>query len=712
MTGTSSVLTPAQIWLSEIDYALNRERLFRKNGKNLLRIFEASSEESVPFNILYSNVDTLQPALYNSIPRPVVQRRYKDADPVGKEAARLAQRILEFQIAQEPPEYPTFDEMMQSSVLQALVPGRGITQFKYEASFEEREAAESEETAGASPEEFDEVEASETATGSSASPHTFNEVVGEAVCLEDTPWDSMVHGFARNWKDVPWVAFRYPMTKEELRRNFGDEKTAQISLEETDDTVDDGEASGANAQEKKETKQRLPTTTVWKIWDKSSKKVLFVSDCYIDGFLKELEDPLGLANFYPFPKPLTFARKISSLVPVALYEYYREQAEELNEVTIRIRRLTKAMKIRGGYDANIQEVEKILVSDDNSMTPLQNIAALGDSRGLDKAIWLVPIEKFLSVLQQLLIHRQQIKQIIYEITGISDILRGASVASETATAQNIKNQWGTLRLKRMQKEVARYVCDCLRIQLELAVKHLSIDTLRQMTGLPYPTAKEKAQAQAVLEQVQMAAVQGMPAQQSPELGQMQQLLSMPSWEELLDVLRSDLHRAYKVDVQTNSTVDAEATEDKNNIAEFLNALSQFFNALTPAIQGGYMSFPAAKEMLLSIVRRFRFGEEVEEQINSMAPPPAAGADPAQEAKAESAKQDLELRKQEAEFRRWELKQEKELKQQEFALKQQELAQKMQLAEMRFRADMEAAKFAAVAKATAPAGGDSQGAAEQ
>lgn len=693
---TNTTKDAVGIWLTEIDLAMEREKGFRKVGRELLKMFEASEEtDARPFNILYSNVDTLQPALYNAVPRPVVQRRFKDADPIGKEAAKLAQRILEFQIAQEHCDYPTFDDVMQSSVLQALVPGRGVTQLKYEAAFEEEESSENEETVGTTPEEFDEVEAAETATGDGGSPHIYNTVVGEAVCFEDTPWDNMLHGFARSWKDVPWVAFSYQMTKEELIRNFGEAVVKDISLENNDSDEDGHE----DATVRQESKQRVATACVWKIWDKATRKVIFLSECYKDNFLKVVDDPLGLAYFFPIPKPLTFSRKVTSLVPVALYQYYREQAEELNEVTRRIRRLTKAMKVRGGYDGTIQEVEKILESDDNTMIALQNVAALGDTRALDKSIWLFPVEKFLPTLQHLLVHRAQIKQIIYEITGISDILRGSSVASETATAQNIKNQWGTLRLKQMQKAVARFVCDNLKLQLEISVKHLSIDTLRQMTGLPYLTDSEHAQTQVQLQELQAMATIGQPPEQTQQ--QLEPLLAqlkLPTWEQLLKVLRSDLHRAYKVDVQTNSTVDAEATEDKNNIAEFLNALSQFFNALTPAIQGGYMSFPAAKEMLLAIVRRFRFGEEVEEQINTMAPPPASGADPKAEADKAAAEQDMAMRKQEMEFRSWEMQQEKALKEMEFALKQQDLQQKQQLAQMHFQAELEKAKLSAMTAA--------------
>ena len=476
------------------------------------------------------------------------------------------------------------------------------------------------------------------------------------------------------------------MTKEELVKNFG-EVAQSIELEVDDDSQ--ASYSGEN-------KRRLPSVEVWKIWDRGSKKVLFVSQCYRDGFLKEVDDPLGLSGFFPFPEPLTFFPKLSSITPTALYVQYESQAEELNTVTTRIKSLTKAMKIRGGYDATIQEIERILTSEDNTLIPLENVAALGDQRGIDKAVFFIPIEKYFPVLQQLLVQRQSIKQVIYEITGVSDILRGASVASETATAQNIKNQWGTLRLKRMQKRVAKYACDCLRLMLEISVKHFSVETIRQMTGLPYPTRAEQVQAQAAMQELQLSgAVSGHPVQVPPEL---QKVLGTPTWEDILDVLRNDLQRAYKIDIQTNSTVDAEATEDKANIAEFMNALAQFFNAIAPAVQAGALPFEAAKTLLLAIVRRFRFGPEVEDELLKMVPPQAPEGDGGA---AEAAKLELEAKKQELQLKSQAMQQELAFKTSEHEFRMKELQQKSALAEAKFALDMKTVQLRAAAPA-APA----------
>ena len=68
------------------------------------------------------------------------------------------------------------------------------------------------------------------------------------------------------------------------------------------------------------------------------------------------------------------------------------------------------------------------------------------------------------VLQGLYTQRTQILEIIYEITGISDLLRGNTKASETATAQQLKAQFGSMRMRKRQEEIERYIRDLFRIK--------------------------------------------------------------------------------------------------------------------------------------------------------------------------------------------------------------------------------------------------------
>lgn len=586
-------------WLTRIQDTEKLWKKFREEGKRITKIYEADDSNfaslCTPFNILYSNTETLSPALYSQVPRPVVGRRYKDADPLGKAVSDVLTRTLEFLLDDGVAEYPDFDTLMKKAVTEALVPGWGVTRIKYDADVTDEDPK----------------------TGKSAS------VNWETVCGKQVPWDRFVCGYSKTWQETPWIAFIHYMDKEELEKNFTKAIADKVNLSEL---IPDKNSSESEGQAQLSS---MPGACVYEIWDKSSKQVLFISPGYREGLLKPaIPDPLELSGFFPTPEPLKFFDRISSMVPVSLYTFYEEQAKELNKLTTRISRIINALKVRGFYDSSLQNMDLLFSSDDNALLPADNCAALQDKGGLSNAIWLVPVEKLIQVLQSLYIQREACKGVIYEIMGIGDILRGASKASETAAAQNIKSQWGSLRLKRMQKEVMRYSRDLLRIMVEVSAKKLDPSTIKAMTGAEYPTREQVAQAQAVAQANPQQAEQL--AQSQPEL---LEFLSLPTWEDIFEVLSSPIQRAYKIDVETNSTIDADATEDKQAIAEFLGGFSQMMISLQPLVQAGALPFEAAKSMILAMIRRYNFGPQVERELEQMkAPEPAQSPEMEEQAK--------------------------------------------------------------------------------
>jgi hypothetical protein len=653
-------------WLGQIDYALKREKKFRTAGKETVKLYEGDMWESTPFAILYSNTETLQPALYNSRPIPVVDRRFKDADPVGKLGSEVSTRILKFLIEAESVDYDNFDEIIQPAVLDVLVVNRGLSRFKYVADTSN------------------------------------DQVKGECVYGETVRWDKFFHGYAKTWKKVPWIGFEWDMTKDEIEKNFPDVNKDDINFDDMQDTADE---NTVDAGESKEQLSGVELAKVYEVWDKKTRKVYFFSACCKGKPLKELDDPLGLSNFFPVPKPLNLMKKVTSLIPTPLYVQYKQQAAELNNLTRRLKHIIEALKVRGMYDSTIEGIEKLLTAEENEMIPAENRASMPEGMGMDKMLWMLPLAELSTTAQNLYSQREQVKQVIYEITGISDILRGASVASETATAQNIKNQWGTLRLKKMQKEVMRYCRDCLRIMLEIAVTRFDQATIQAMTGLNYPTDQMKQQAQqqiaTIQQQAQMAAQQQQmmpadpnqppppppaPPQIPPEL---QQVVNSPTWEDILGLLKNDTLRSYRVDIETNSTIDAEASQDKQDISELLNALSQFLNGVAPLIENGTMPFEVAKIMMLSIARRFTFGPQLEEALQQMKPPPPppeAQPDPSDQIKLETAKIKGQADQAKAQL-------EMQRDQQQAQMDQAEFANKQQLAQMQMALDQKKLEIA-------------------
>jgi hypothetical protein len=71
--------------------------------------------------------------------------------------------------------------------------------------------------------------------------------------------------------------------------------------------------------------------------------------------------------------------------------------------------------------------------ENNALIPVDKWMAFSEKGGLKGSIDLLPLDTLSNALLQCYRAREEIKAQIYEITGISDIIRGASRASETAT---------------------------------------------------------------------------------------------------------------------------------------------------------------------------------------------------------------------------------------------------------------------------------------
>jgi len=402
-----------------------------------------------------------------------------------------------------------------------------------------------------------------------------------------------------------------------------------------------------------------------------------------------------------------------------LFELYKAQADELDRLSYRINHVIRALKVRGVYDSTLGELSELMKGEDNTLIAAERAAAYMSNGGLEKAIWWMPVEQSAKVLAALYEARDKAKEVIYELTGIADIIRGATDAGETLGAQQIKANSAGLRLQRMQREVQRYVRDLIRLLAEVIGQHFDQTTLGSMTGLQFPTNAQKkmitlrmqainaAQQQAQLQPPQTA--HGAPGQaqagQAPvqppappvppqALQAMQNALQMPSWEDIMACLRADICREYRVDVETDSTVAEVLQQDMAGLKEVLQGIIAFWQGAGPAVQAGAVSMEAVKSITMSIVRRARMGLEVEDALESGMQQPKPVPDPNAGRMAEAQlKAQAETQKIAAES----AAREKELRF-EAAIEQQRNAMEDQRAKNQAMLDGMLAKFEAILKA--------------
>jgi len=650
-------------WKLEITAALKREKNWRKEVQGLWDIYKG--KKKVPFNILWSNVETLRPSLYNSTPKPDVRRRFRDEDKLGKAVSEVLERGSTYSV-----DCSKLDDKMKLSVLDALVAGRACANVKYVPTIEESESSPVETKEGMTQEDT-ELDA---------------EVTYESVEIEHNQWDDFIHGEGKTWPEVMWGAKRHKLSREDAENKFGKDKIEGINFDTPSDP----------AFEKKDNDDIKPvfmTADFWEIWDKEKKKVHWINFGYNQGLLYPLDNPDGIPpvnfkEFYPWPEPLRLVEDSTSMLPTTMYSLYKEQAEELNILTQRILKMEKALRVRALYDGSMEEVADLIKADAQDFISIKNAAMWAD-KGLDKAIMFMPLDMLAKTLQQLYIARDQCKQVIYEITGISDVIRGATNAAETATAQQIKNQWGTLRLQRLQREVQRYVKDLIRLQCEVIAEKFSYQTMAKMTGLKFPTNMEKQQAQYQYQQhMQQIQVQAQQTGQQPQQVPPPEILNTPSWEDIDAMLKNNPDREFRIDIETDSTIASTLSEDMQGLQEIMTGLGGLLQTLGPAVQQGFVSVETVKSLAMVMVRRAKMGLEVEDQLEKGIQQPPQQPDPnAAKAQADMKAKEMEMQAKQAEMQQ-NVQMEQQRMQAEQASRQAEIQANIQIEQARMSANIE------------------------
>lgn len=583
----------SRYWLLELNAAHERERDWRETrGLGVIRRYRDERERTSAgnsarrVNILWANTEVLKSAVYANSPIPDVRRRFGNADPAGRNAAIILERALSYSA-----DAAGLDEVMEQVIEDALLPGRGVAWVAYEPTIEIAD------------------------DGS-------EQVSEQVVRAEWVYWGDYREGHARSWADMPWVARRHLWTREQLEEANLDVDTAEIQLT----------YSTAPVSDTKDDSEVLKRAEVWEIWDKPGKQRLYVAEGHRK-VLKVQPDPYGLKGFFPVPEPLRAIASTYNRTPIPHFCLYQDQADELDRLTDRIYNITRFIKWAGAYDsANGDNValEKLASSLDGDFIPVKNWAQLTEKGGLAGIFQEIDLEKLSIVVERLNTQRGLLIQTIYEITGISDIIRGSTNPNETLGAQKLKSQFGSMRMQKLQRNAARFVRDVMRIQAELIAEHFEQPQLAAMTQVDLPTRADlMMQAAQDAMQAMMQGAQGMGGQMGAPAnggGQQQQQpveqegvgaeqdAEQVTWEDVLEILHSDELRGYRVDIETDSTAFQDAEGEKAARIEFLTAFGNIMEQAIQVIQVNPAFVPLMRELVGFTLRAFKVGRTVEEAV--------------------------------------------------------------------------------------------------
>ena len=398
----------------------------------------------------------------------------------------------------------------------------------------------------------------------------------ERIVEEDAPcdyvyWNDFFWSPARTWDEVRWVARRVYMTKDQLTERFGKEIASTVPLygqnRNGDTRMTNPEFDPWNKGE------------VYEIWCKETRKVYWFAKG-ASTILDVKADPLGLENFFPCPKPMVANVTTSNFMPRADYIFAQDQFNELDEINTRITWLTRAAKVAGVYDKTAGDSVGRMFSQaaENQLVPVDNWAMFAEAGGVKGKIDFAPIDQVVNCINQLRQYRQDKVMQIYEVLGISDVMRGTSKASETATAQQIKAQFGSTRVQLKQFYIAEWITGMLRIKAEIICKHFQPETIVRRSNID----------------------------RTPDVQYVPQALELLKNEEMNE---------YRISIEADSMAALDWAAERDAAVQFLQGMGAFISQVAPMAQQAPGAAPVLMKLLQWGVAKFRVSTEIESVLD-------------------------------------------------------------------------------------------------
>jgi len=196
-----------------------------KQYANLMRLADMHRDKE--FQMFWSNAEVIKPSIYAKPPQPVVTPKFKDRRPVYQAASELAERcaVVSFDLAE-------IDELMKLVRDDLALIDRGVAWCRYESG-----------------------------KGRSYYGH-------EKVCIDFKGRKDFLHSVSRNWREVTWVAAASYLTRAEARKRFYPTSGTEYQQAEYRVDREAKEIGGADRRER---------AKFWEIWDKGSRRVVWVA---------------------------------------------------------------------------------------------------------------------------------------------------------------------------------------------------------------------------------------------------------------------------------------------------------------------------------------------------------------------------------------------------------------------------------------------------
>jgi hypothetical protein len=539
--GKSDPAAKAKQWSVELNASKRWMAKFTKTARACESAYlgKFDSDEMRPLgdyvgkvNLFWSNVQVILSAIYGKLPKADVDRKFKDFDDdVARVAGIIMQRILNGDMERD---WDDTNAAMRDAVQDRFVSGLGQVWCRYDVETEEYDEPLTDPLTGQPV--IDEMGQPKTQKA--------ERIINEEAETDYVYWDDFRYSPCRRWRECRWVARRVYMKPERVAKRFK-LKPDQLGMLPIATRMPNDNEYGQQDDVLKATPQKM--VAVWEIWSKEENYVCW----YCEGcsfLLDEQPDPLELDDFFPCPMPVVATTLTKAFLPRADYAMAQDLYRELDRINARLSALADAVKAAGVYDKTATGVKTLLTTAvQNALVPVDNWSTFVEKGGLKGVTDWLPIDMFVNAITQLSQRKQQLQADLYEVLGISDIMRGASVASETLGAQQLKVQYGGARLANLQNDVARFVSEVMRIRANIVANLFQPETILKRSQI----------------------------ERTPDAQ-----LAQPAVQLLKDFGTS----LYSITVTSDSLAAPDWVAEKEARTEFLGATSNYLMAAAPMVQ--------------------------------------------------------------------------------------------------------------------------------
>lgn len=673
------------IWRREIDNAKNYHEKSKEIAKQYQELYESQEQEEETrlslkstYPIFWSNTQVLRPLLFSKLPKANITQSFFNDDEISRISSELVERLLTYLLKESDAENQ-IEKIRDAYLVQGIgiprivfIPPEPIeikSKKKKEKPEMEDEGESENEDESSSKDYSEDMAEGETEDTEEETSYETDESKKSFV-IEFVDYQDFLKSTEKEWSKLRWIAFKKYYSRRELIEYFG-KKGEKVPMTNV-------KYESLNQDSQQDDLYKM--CEVWEIWDKENKVchfITFAGDGYV---LSSEKDGYNLKNFFPIPMPMGL-NESKRLIPVPLYGKYKNLAEDLTDIHDRIQSLVKQAKFTGAYTsfAEQSDVENIMNGEDGEFKPLKTTANIDDAR---KLVVFKPLNEIANTITILRTEKMALKQDIQEITGLSDIVRGSSVASETATAQQLKGNFAISRIQPLQKEVEFTIRDTLRLLAELAVEKMSINEIIKITGLKVvdvdlilTNAKqslemEKQQAITLLDpqqpdfqeklamleqQVQIGFQKTVKDLQDQLKGFVIQFKDLP---KLAKTIKDDKLRCISIDIETDSTVKIDQNQEKMDRMEYIRTISGTIQSMVPAVQTGVISKDALNEFVVFASKPFKVGRNLENYLKNEEP-----IEEKPDPQAMMAQAEMEIRQQELQLKAQEITGKLDLEQQ-------------------------------------------------